>query len=382
MLRIKALTKVIACKLLIVWVTSLIIVAKQLPVYALDNPSIDELITRFHLKVSDKPSKKHPLYKQPEKVVVWDRGTLVKTLKVSYPNINFVAVNSMDGINKEVVDADVFLGFCAEPLKTLKTSLRFIQSLSVGVERCASSDPLKKRGVLVSNIQKMSGPEIAEHAIAMMMTLVRGLDKYQDAQRESRWDRSIMSNDNDIWEIEGRTLLVVGLGGIGTEVAKRAHGLGMRVIATRNSSRNGPDFVDYVGLSNELNGLVKRADVVVNTLPMTDKTAEIINRSVFADMPSHAYYINVGRGGTTDQEALVEALKSGAIAGAGLDVTSPEPLPAEHPLWTIPRVIITPHMAARSDKYQQRVQTLVLDNFKRYIEGRKILNEVDLARGY
>lgn len=344
--------------------------------------TIDTLIERFSLQASDKPAREHALYKQPKKVVVWNRAILVNALTSKYPEIEFIAVSSLAELEAAVVDADVLLGFCVEPLSRLETSLRFIQSLSVGVEGCANSDILKTQGVLVSNIQKMSGPEIAEHSIALMMSLVRGLDQFQNAQRANVWDRSIMSSDDAIWEIEGRTILVLGLGGIGREVARRAHGLGMRVLATRNRSKTGPDYVDYVGLSDELLELAKQADVVVNTLPLTSKTQGIVNRAVFAAMPSHAYYISVGRGATTDTDALVQALKTETIAGAGLDVTDPEPLPKEHQLWTLPRVLITPHMAARSDKYLERVVILALANFERYVAGEAILNEVDLLRGY
>lgn len=374
------ITKVILCKALFISITAILMMTSLTT--SANAVTIDQLIERFQLEASDTPSKQHPLYKQPEKVVVWNRAVLVDALKAKYPNIEFIPVSNLAEVEEAIVDADVFLGFCVAPLRRLKTSLRFIQSLSVGVEGCANSEILKSQGVMVSNIQKMSGPEIAEHAIAMMMSLVRGLDQFQNAQRESIWDRSIMSDDNAIWEIEGRTILVVGLGGIGREVARRAHGLGMRVVATRNSSRTGPDYVDYVGLSNELSDLAKQADVVVNTLPLTTKTRGIVNREVFAAMPSHAYYISVGRGATTDTDAMVEALKTGTISGAGLDVTDPEPLPKEHPLWTLPRVLITPHMAARSDKYLERVVTLALANFERYVQGQSILNEVDLERGY
>ena len=372
--------RVIGCKLVFIMLTASLILGNS--ALAGENPTIEQLINRFGLEQSTQPSKAHKLYKKPEKVVVWNRVQLVNALTKRYPEINFVPVSSLAEIEEHLVDADVYIGYCVSPLRDLQTSLRFIQSLAVGVERCANSDILKRQGVLVSNIQKMSGPEIAEHAIALMMSLVRGLDQYQKAQADSQWDRSIMSSDNAIWEIEGRTMLVVGLGGIGREVARRAHGLGMTVVATRNSSREGPEYVEYVGLSNEVTELAKRADVVVNTLPLTNKTRGIINRGVFAAMPSHAYYISVGRGATTDTEAMVDALQTGTIAGAGLDVTEPEPLPKEHPLWTMPRVLITPHMAARSDKYQQRVLTLALANFDRYMQGLPILNEVDLERGY
>lgn len=177
-------------------------------------------------------------------------------------------------------------------------------------------------------------------------------------------------------------MLVVGLGGIGTQVAQRAHALGMRVLATRGSRREGPDFVEYVGLSDEAITLAAEADVVVNAVPLTDTTRGMFNKAFFAAMKPSAYFISVGRGQSTVTADLLEALESGQIAGAGLDVTDPEPLPQDHPLWTTPRVIVTPHVAASSAETLQRIQALVTENLRRYIAGEPLLSVVDIQRGY
>jgi phosphoglycerate dehydrogenase-like enzyme len=187
---------------------------------------------------------------------------------------------------------------------------------------------------------------------------------------------------DDFMELEGRTVLVVGLGGIGTQVAKRAHGLGMRVIATRGSRREGPDYVDYVGLADEVNELAGQADVVINTAPLTAGTRGMFNAAFFAAMKPSAYFISVGRGASTVTDDLVAALESGSIRGAGLDVTDPEPLPPGHPLWSMPRVIITPHTGGRSDKGRDRLFLLVQENLRRYVNGEPMLSVVDIERGY
>jgi phosphoglycerate dehydrogenase-like enzyme len=183
-------------------------------------------------------------------------------------------------------------------------------------------------------------------------------------------------------ELEGRTVLVVGLGGIGTQTAKRAHGLGMRVIATRGSRREGPPYVDYVGLADETLELARQADIVINTAPLTDETRGMFNAAFFRAMKPTAYFVSVGRGASTVTEDLIAALKNGEIAGAGLDVTDPEPLPWGHPLWTTPRVLISPHTAGRSDKGRDRLFLLVAENLRRYVAGDPLLSVVDLERGY
>jgi phosphoglycerate dehydrogenase-like enzyme len=177
-------------------------------------------------------------------------------------------------------------------------------------------------------------------------------------------------------------VLIVGLGGIGTQVAWRAHGLGMRVIATRNSSRQGPDYVDYVGLADELLTLAAEADVVVNTLPLTSKTTGIFDQGFFDKVKSGAIFISVGRGKSTVTADLVAALESGKLYGAGLDVTDPEPLPKDSPLWQMENVIITPHVSAAGPGSLQRVAAITVENLRRYLAGEPLLNIVDMRAGY
>ncbi len=155
----------------------------------------------------------------------------------------------------------------------------------------------------------------------------------------------------------------------------------MRVIATRNSSREKPAYVDYVGLSDELGDLVSEADIIVNALPLTRKSQGLFDADLFAKVKKGAYFINVGRGGTVVTDALVDALTSGHLAGAGLDVTDPEPLPADHPLWQMNNVIITPHVSWAGHDVRLR-KLLVRENIRRYLAGEPLLNEVDPERGY
>ncbi len=358
------------------------LVCASLTVSSKDNPKAQELIERFQLREGKIPSNQHPKWKAPKNVVFWGGDSQIEPLRKRFPNLNIVATNDITQAKTHLKTADVFLGYCIPALLQEKTNVRWIQSMGVGIEGCANSQSLKASKALVTNTQRLSSPEIAEHSIAMMFALVRQLDLYGKSQAKSEWDRSIAPDPNEIWEIEGRTMLVVGLGGIGTETARRAHGLGMKVIATRNSRRSGPDYVSYVGLSNELLDLAKQADVIVNTAPLTEKTMGMYDKAFFDAMKPNAYFISIGRGKSVVTEDLLAALKAGQLAGAGLDVTDPEPLPKDHALWTTPRVIITPHVAYRSEKLRPRVMVLVEENLRRYINGEKMLSVVDLERGY
>jgi phosphoglycerate dehydrogenase-like enzyme len=156
----------------------------------------------------------------------------------------------------------------------------------------------------------------------------------------------------------------------------------MRVVATRGSRREGPDYVDYVGLADEVLELAAEADIVINTAPLTDRTKGMFNAEFFAAMKSTAFFISVGRGASTVTKDLVTALENGQISGAGLDVTDPEPLPKNHPLWKLPRVIISPHVGARSDQSRDRLYLLVQENLRRYVAGEPMLSVVDIKRGY
>jgi phosphoglycerate dehydrogenase-like enzyme len=181
--------------------------------------------------------------------------------------------------------------------------------------------------------------------------------------------------------IAGKTMLVVGLGGIGTEVARRAAALDMRVIGTRRSSREGPEFVDYVGLSDELLELAAEADFIANTLPLTAETTGLLDEKFFNAAKRGAILLNVGRGRTVVTDDLVAALESGQIGGAGLDVTDPEPLPADHPLWQMDNVLITPHVAGRGGA-RVRHGILLKENLRRFAAGEALLNVVDPELGY
>jgi phosphoglycerate dehydrogenase-like enzyme len=156
----------------------------------------------------------------------------------------------------------------------------------------------------------------------------------------------------------------------------------MRVLATRRSSREGPDFVDRVGLPDELPELAAQADFIVNTAPLTDDTRHLFGKKFFAEAKRGAFFINVGRGGSVVQADLVAALRTGQIAGAGLDVTEPEPLPADSPLWKMPNVILTPHVAAASDLGREAGIAIVTENLRRYVAGERMLSVVDVDRGY
>ena len=347
------------------------------------DPAVRALISRLGLSESATAARDLPGWSPPGKVVVRQgRPEQLAEYQAMAPGVEIVMVESLEQARKEAVDAQAVLGFCDGEILANSPGLFWIQVFGAGVESCVAYPAMHQGNRLLTNAQKIGSVGLAEHAIAMMMMLARGLDVYHANQLKGEWQQQAGLERSDHMELEGRTLLVVGLGGIGTGVAKRGHGLGMHVIAIRNSRREGPDYVEYVGLPGELNELAARADVVINTAPLTDETRGIFNTAFFHAMQPEAFFISVGRGGSTVTDDLVAALSSASIAGAGLDVTDPEPLPAGHPLWTMPRVLISPHTAGRSDKGRDRLYLMVKENLRRYVNGEAMLSVVDIERGY
>ena len=305
----------------------------------------------------------------------------VAWMQEAAPGVAIVAAPDRAAAVREAADADVIIGECVPDVIAAGPRIRWVQRMYAGVERCVAIPAFGERGIVLTNMQKVAGSVMAEHVMALMFGLTRGLASYVPAQAKGEWAVEAVP-ENRMWEVKGRTLLVVGLGGIGTEVAKRAHALGMTVIATRNSGTDGPDYVAEVGLADKLHAFAGRADVIASTLPLTPETKGLMNKAFFDAVKRGALFINVGRGGTVVTGDLVAALADGRLGGAGLDVTDPEPLPAEHPLWRAPNVIITPHVAAALEGNEEPRWLLARENLRRYVAGGKLLSEVDLAKGY
>jgi len=340
------------------------------------------LVKRYDLEESKVPVRERVGWAPPRKVLVWNRTPqLLSTLQSAAPGVELIpAANQAEAI-RLAVDADAVIGFCSEEVLAAGPRIKWVQVFWAGVEDCVSVPALRERAVLLTNMQRVAGPVMAEHVVAMMLAFARGLQFFIPERAAGRWTDEPPSSVRMV-TIEGKNVLVVGLGGIGTEVARRAHALGMRVTATRASGREGPDFVSYVGLPDELHKLAADADFIVNTTPLTPQTTGIFNAKFFAAAKPGAYFFNVGRGGSVVEADLVAALQSGRIAGAGLDVTEPEPLPATSPLWKMQNVIITPHVSTDSDLGLEARVAVIRENLRRYVAGERMLSEVDLGKGY
>lgn len=340
------------------------------------------LVKSLGLREADTALRDTAGWQKPQRILlVGVSADRLPSLQAAAPGVELLTASSDREAHAAASRADAIVGSCDEALVRAGTGVRWVQTYNAGVERCLGTPVFSERGILLTNMQRVAGPAMAEHVLALMLSFARSLPAYHDAQRRSTWDRTPPA----AWPaftLDGKTLLVVGLGGIGTEVARRAHAFGMTVLATRATPRPAPDFVSEVGLADDLTTFTPRADVVVNTLPLTPDTRGLFDAKVLATMKRGAYFLNVGRGGTVVTADLVQALRDGSIAGAGLDVVDPEPLPSDHPLWTMHNVIITPHSSSDSDVDEETRWIVVRENLRRYVAGERMLSVVDPARGY
>ena len=342
-----------------------------------------ELLEERGLEPGPSPTRDDPSWTRPRRVAwrdLWPER--LATLQAVAPGVEIVPFRTAEEAVGAVAGADAVIGLLTPEVLAAGDALRWAQVPWAGVEDEVAIPGLASSGIVLTNGQRLASPEIAEHAMALVYALARRLDRALELQSTAHWNRSGYRGEGDLLRLHGKTMLVVGLGGIGTEVARLADAAGMTVLATRNSSRTGPEFVAEVGLAEDLDAMLARADVVVNCLPLTDATRGLFDRATFRLMPPQALFVNVGRGGTVVTDDLIAALRAGELGGAGLDVTDPEPLPDDHPLWSTPGVLITPHSAAVSDAGRERLWLLFRENLRRFVAGEPLLSVVDIERGY
>lgn len=299
----------------------------------------------------------------------------IEDLKRAVPEVELiVARDSLE----QVRDADAAFGFIDAAHLRAGKRLRWVQQGSAGVEGVVTIPELVERDIVLTNMQRTFAPEIADQAVAYLLAFTRGLTHFIRKPPEGAWKHP---TEVVFEELQGKTLLVIALGGIGSEIARRAFGFGMRVLATDPKVIEKPLFVDELHRPAAFHSLLPRADVVASAVPLTPSSRRMIGGKEFGMMRRGVILINVSRGGVVDTDALLAALDRGQVAAAGLDVTDPEPLPAGHPLWKR-NVIITPHSAGQSPGGQKRAHELFRENLRRFAAGEMLLNVVDKKAGY
>ncbi len=302
---------------------------------------------------------------------------LLARLRGRFPELTFIAEQDLKIIPEAFKDVDLYVGRGRHvELLAGSTRLRWAQTLTAGADRIDLSG-FEPGQVVVTNGSGIHAENLSEHILAFILAFARGFPMLMQAQARHEWCKDVHS-----FELAGQRLCVVGLGDIGLALADRASRLDMRVTGVRRRELPVPEYVEAVATLETMDPLLAEADHVAICLPLTSRTEGLFDAARLAVMKPGAYIYNIGRGGIVDQDALIDALRSGHLAGAGLDVTTPEPLPPESPLWDVQNTLITCHTGGRSPRRLDRFVDLLSDNIERFQSGRQLRNIVDLVEGY
>lgn len=299
-------------------------------------------------------------------------------IKQIAPNAQVIYCLAAEVTKEQIQEANIIIGNVDPKMIQGSKNLRWIQLNNAGTEGFCELGVLAKETML-TNATGAYGMAISEHLIAMLFALQKRLDVYQDQQRRHHWEKQ-----SHMMVTENSQILVIGLGDIGSTFARKMKALGASVTGIRKSNAPKPDYVDAQYTMEHLPDLLPKADIVAMSLPGYEKTRHVIGEKELQCMKNHAILLNVGRGSAIDSMALAKALQEGWIYGAGLDVTDPEPLPEDHPLWEAPHCIITPHVSGgyALPETLEKILDLAIGNLERYEKGETLKNLIDFSTGY
>jgi D-2-hydroxyacid dehydrogenase (NADP+) len=322
------------------------------------------------------------LVAQQKKILVSDGDApLIEELQGITTQARIVPVTEAN-VMSEIVDADAYIGEITSTEVRAGKNLKWVGVMSAGVERVLfpadGSSDLRDSNITLTNNKIVQGPEIADHALAMLLMLSRNLYILYKNDQQQLWNPRSFHGI----ELNGKTAVVVGVGGIGTQISVRANAFGMTVIGVDTEDKPFLPFLKRVVKPDQFDDVLPQADVVFISVPDTPKSHKMMGAHQFELMKRNSYFIAVSRGGIYDMNGLVKALDEKRLAGAGVDVTDPEPLPKGHALWKFENVIVTPHIAGRSDQDSVRMVGTIKDNIRRFVEGEPLVNVVDKQKGY
>ena len=301
-----------------------------------------------------------------------------KKLAQSVPEARVVIAEDAETAAREIVDAEGAFGWLNADLLGAAKKLRWLQAPQAAPAAGYYFPELIEHELAVTNFREIFNDHISAHILAFVLAFARGLHVFIPQQLRREWKKS-GQEDGNVIHLPEATALIVGVGGIGAETARLLAAFGVTVLATDARRTSAPDGVSELHKPEALDDLLPRADFVILTVPHTPATEGFFNAARFARMKKTAFFINIGRGMTTKLDDLVAALNAGTIAGAALDVFEIEPLPSDHPLWTMPNVLLTPHMAGHGRYLNDRRYEIMEDNCRAFAAGRELRNVVNKA---
>jgi phosphoglycerate dehydrogenase-like enzyme len=304
-------------------------------------------------------------------------------LASAVPEARVVVAERDDDARREIIGADAAFGRLPPDVLRLADRLRWLQAPAIAPPAGYYYPELSAHPVVVTNQRGIFNDRIPDHIMAFVLAFARGLHVYMRQQLRGEWRRLGSESDGvGVVHLPEATALIVGVGEIGAETARLCHAHGMRVLGVDARREDRPEGVAELHRPEALDRLLPQADFVILTIPHTPQTEGLFDATKFGLMKPSAYFINIGRGMTTRLADLNAALRAGTIAGAGLDVYEVEPLPADHPLWTAPNTLLTPHVAGHGPHLDERRVEMVIENARRFAAGQPLLNVVDKANWF
>lgn len=301
-------------------------------------------------------------------------------VREAFPQVQFVQADDPEAARREIADADALFGYMTEELSQAAKQLRWVQSMSAGVEWIWDTPTFQQNDAVLTNTRGSHAATIAEHTFAMLLSMSRRLGYQAEQQRIKNWQWG--QTPDPMFGLSGLTMGIIGLGNIGRAIARRAWAFDMRVIAVDINDVPKPDYVEELYGLDGLPELLKRADTVAIATPLTPQSRGMITADHLGMMKSNAYLLVLSRGKIVDENALIAALKEQWIAGACLDVQAEEPMSANNPLWDAPNLILTPHNSAQSEQTMAGGTAIFRENLTRFLAGETLTNLVDKSRGY
>jgi phosphoglycerate dehydrogenase-like enzyme len=305
-------------------------------------------------------------------------GGLLKSIEDAAPGYSVWQVEQKGITVSDLIDSEIIFGRMPPQMLKELINLKWLHMGSAGADGMTDISLYANKSIILTKSSGTFGIPIAEHIIGMMIALNRNFGYYYKKQREGEWCSQWPTLSN----ISGSTVLVLGLGDIGSEVCTHLSSFDCNIIGFRRDTSKPHEIVSDVRPLSKLRESLPEADYVIICMPVTDETQKLFGREEFELMKESAKIINIGRGAIIDTDALVEALNQQKIAGAGLDVTDPEPLPTGHPLFFARNVLVTPHVSAATQLTTERRVMVFIDLLKRYVAGQEMYNFVDFKTGY
>lgn len=307
------------------------------------------------------------------------RTKLREDLVVSFPDAHFDFYPNIKDAEQALPDAEVLITY-GEDLTDreiqLAGQLKWIMVISAGLEKMPLK-AIKEKGIIVTNARGIHKIPMAEYTFTTLLNVAKNTRTWFENQNQAKWDRRV-----NMEELSGQLLTIIGAGAIGSEIARLAKAFGMKTLGV-NRSGSSVSSIDTMYTIEQLQEACRPAKYIVSILPETQETYRVIDKDIFDSMRKDAVFINIGRGKTVDQKALLTALENGQIAHAVLDVFEEEPLPADHPFWKMENVTVTPHFSSVTANYQPRALDIFKQNLKTYLNGETpSINYIDLDRGY